>query len=127
MLTEIEQLIPRWREEASQLRERYSDERLARLSEIYAQELEAVLREYGDQALSLEAAAQESGYSIDHLGRLVRQGKLPNAGRSGAPRIRRNDLPKKASSGQEKGAKPEERGIMEGLFRDIVESKYGGN
>ncbi|MDE2782551.1 MAG: hypothetical protein OXK77_06320, partial [Gemmatimonadota bacterium] len=41
-------------------------------------------------------AARESGYSADHLGRLVRDGRIPNAGRPGAPRIARTDLPRKA-------------------------------
>ena len=44
----------------------------------------------------LVEAARESGYSADHLGRLVRDGKIPNAGRPGAPRIARRDLPRKA-------------------------------
>jgi hypothetical protein len=37
-----------------------------------------------------------SGYSADHLGELVREGKIPNAGRKNAPLIRRLDLPMKA-------------------------------
>lgn len=47
-------------------------------------------------SLSLAEAARRSGYSADHLGRLVRQGKIPNAGRPNAPRIRLSDLPRKA-------------------------------
>ena len=43
--------------------------------------------------MSLVDAAQVSGYSADHLGSLVRQGKLPNVGRKNAPRVRRTDLP----------------------------------
>ena len=35
----------------------------------------------------------ESCYSAAHLGRLVREGKVPNAGRPGTPRIARGDLP----------------------------------
>ncbi len=48
--------------------------------------------------LHLRDAARESGYSADHLGRLVREGKIPNVGRPHAPRIRRGDLPRKASA-----------------------------
>lgn len=50
-----------------------------------------------DEALSLRAAAAESGYSIDHLSRLIREGKLSNVGRTHAPRIRRGDLPRKTA------------------------------
>jgi len=52
----------------------------------------------GEAALSLVEAADESGYSADHLGRLVRAGAIPNAGRVNAPKIRRRDLPKKAGA-----------------------------
>jgi hypothetical protein len=44
------------------------------------------------EALSLTEAAERTGYSAQHLGRLVRQGRLPNAGRKNAPRIRLSDL-----------------------------------
>ena len=47
--------------------------------------------------LSLIAAAQESGYSPTHLGREVKAGRIPNAGRFNAPKILRRDLPKKPS------------------------------
>jgi hypothetical protein len=63
-------------------------------------ELLAELDRLGDDAanelLSLQRAAAESGYSADHLGRLLRDGKLANAGRVNSPRIRRGDLPIKA-------------------------------
>jgi len=45
--------------------------------------------------LTLAEAAIRSGYSEEHLGRLVRQGKIPNAGRRGAPRIPVGDLPRR--------------------------------
>lgn len=46
-----------------------------------------------DAVLTLKAAAEQSGYSVEHLARLVRQGRIPNAGRLSAPRIRAADLP----------------------------------
>jgi hypothetical protein len=49
----------------------------------------------GDEILSLAAASSVSGYSRDHLARLIRQGTIPNAGRPNAPRVRRRDLPRK--------------------------------
>lgn len=53
--------------------------------------------EFGDELLTLAVAAAESGYSVDHLQRLVAEGEIPNAGQKGKPRIRRADLPRKAT------------------------------
>ncbi len=44
------------------------------------------------KSLTLAQAAERTGYSAEHIGRLVRQGKLPNAGRKNAPRVRLRDL-----------------------------------
>jgi len=52
-----------------------------------------------DTPLNLQQAAEESGYSADHLGRLVKDGEIPNAGRTKAPRILRKDLPRKPGVG----------------------------
>ena len=43
-------------------------------------------------SVSLTQAAERTGYSAEHIGRLVRHGKLPNAGRKNAPRVRLGDL-----------------------------------
>lgn len=48
-----------------------------------------------EEILSLAEAAGETGYSANHLARLLREGRISNAGRPHAPRIRRSDLPKK--------------------------------
>lgn len=45
--------------------------------------------------LNLVDASRESGYSAAWLGRAVREGRIPNAGRENAPKILRKDLPKK--------------------------------
>lgn len=63
--------------------------------EFCANELEAALGEIDDELLNLQQAAAESGYSADHLGRLVKCGTIRNAGRLGSPRIARRDLPMK--------------------------------
>ncbi len=59
-------------------------------------ELDRLKDDTAHEPLTLQRAAVESGYSPDHLGRLLREGKLANAGRPNAPRIRRGDLPAKA-------------------------------
>ena len=91
----VEALPATWRTQAKALR-RYGGETPAVALESCAAELEATLRERDETTLSLTEAARESGYSADHLGRLVRDGKIPNAGRPGAPRIARSHLARKA-------------------------------
>ena len=91
----VEALPATWRTQAKALR-RYGGETPAVALESCAAELEATLRERDETTLSLTEAARESGYSADHLGRLVRDGKIPNTGRPGAPRIARRHLPRKA-------------------------------
>jgi len=68
---------------------------LARLWVIAASELAEHEREHWLEALTLTQAANESGYTPDHLGRLLSEGRLENAGERNSPRIRRGELPKK--------------------------------
>ena len=91
----VEGLPADWRRQAKALR-RYGGETPAVALDRCADDLEATLRERDETTLSLVEAARESGYSADHLGRLVRDGRIPNAGRPGAPRIARIHLPRKA-------------------------------
>ncbi len=57
--------------------------------------LRDIRRDAVDATLTLTEAARQSGYSRDHLGREVRAGRIPNAGRPNAPRIDRRNLPRK--------------------------------
>ena len=63
-----------------------------------AAQLEEAFRDDDEATLTLTDAARESGYSTDHLARLVREGKIPNAGRPSAPRIARRHLPRKTGT-----------------------------
>lgn len=87
-------LVSRWRDEASILRCRGAPTQ-ADVLEGCARELEQVLAEDWETPLTLRAAAAVSGYSPDHLGRLVKDGKLRNYGRPSAPKVRPGDLPRK--------------------------------
>ncbi len=84
-----------WREKATEFR-RFGAEDQAFTLEYCANDLDEAWRDWQQEPLTLEEAGEKSGYSADHLGRLVREGKIPNAGRSGAPRIARRDLPVKS-------------------------------
>ncbi len=56
-------------------------------------DLRAVIGSEENSLYTLKEAAVRCNLSRDHIGRLVSQGKIPNAGRKGAPRIRGADLP----------------------------------
>lgn len=87
-----------WRERAAELRRWAAAEGAARALEAAAAELETALRAADDEPLTLSEAARESGYSVRRLRELIAEGRLPNAGRRGAPRIRRGDLPRRATT-----------------------------
>lgn len=67
----------------------------ATLCDAILTDLETIRNTGGRELLSLREAATLSRYSVDHLARLIREGSIPNAGRKGAPRIRRQDLPRR--------------------------------
>lgn len=96
-MTPIEQLANRWREDAETL-ERYHDAALAAVCREHADALVAALRDAGDEALTLAEAAAESGFSRDRLRHLVADGSIANVGVKGSPRIRRADVPRKATA-----------------------------
>lgn len=87
-------LAARWRLKAEQL-ERFAPAAATAFRDA-ALDLESELRAVEDETLTLSEAAQSSGFSVDHLRHLVAAGAIANAGRKGAPRIRRADLPRRA-------------------------------
>jgi hypothetical protein len=87
-------LAARWRADA-ETHEQYGATQLAHVCRMHADALDAALRSEADDVLDLTTAAQLSGYSPDRLRHKVASGELPNAGKRGAPRIRRGDLPMK--------------------------------
>jgi hypothetical protein len=89
----ITALIERWQgrqQEWSRLHAQVDGAALA--GEVVA-DLQKIAESNGAEELTLTAASTLSGYSTDHLSRLLRDGAIPNAGRKGSPRIRRADLP----------------------------------
>jgi hypothetical protein len=120
------QLPQRWREQASQLRSLGADAQ-ARLLETVADQLAAAFLRAGDEPLGLQRAAQESGYSVDHLGRMLREGRIPNSGRKDKPLIRRGDLPLKGRKRKVDPCRLNPSGyVPDKLSRDIIHSKLGG-
>jgi len=67
----------------------------AKVIDEFLADLELVETSESEELVSLQRAASLSGYSAEHLARLVRIGRIPNAGRRNKPLIRRVDLPRK--------------------------------
>ena len=95
-MNHLEDLAGRWRTDAERFQSLGQDAP-ARMSQAHAEELESTLREWQMEALTLEAAATETGYSRSALERQIQRGDLTNAGSKGAPRVLRRDLPQKPS------------------------------
>lgn len=89
----LERTLAEIRSKAAELRNSFGDEERARAIEWAASLIERALQEQAEERLTLAEASLRSGYSRDHLARLIREGRLPNAGRPHAPRIRAADLP----------------------------------
>ena len=96
-LDPLRSLAAEWREDAALL-ERRGLEREAQMIESFASDLEQRLREWELQELTLEQVAVETGLKYDTVQRRVACGELANAGRKGAPLVRRCDLYGGASS-----------------------------
>ena len=95
-MKQIHSLADEFRAEAAVLRA-WGSIAAAEAAETAASRIDAVLREWETETLSVADAATESGYSIAHLRRLVHEGRLQNAGEGRRLKIRRSDLPRKAS------------------------------
>ena len=92
-----DEFVGKWKLEADKMRRRKVLVNGALLCDEILDDLQELLRSEQDRLLTLAQAAERSGYTVDHVGRLLRRGQLRNAGRKGSPRIRAGDLPSKPS------------------------------
>jgi hypothetical protein len=125
----LEQLLATWearRAEGARLKATVS-------LELIAADVVDALRELqasdAGELLTLDEASARSGYSADHLARLIRRGTIPNAGRPHAPRIRASDLPRKASPSRRdtrSGIMGDERAQIARSVRDQYRSHGNG-
>jgi hypothetical protein len=118
----IETLAKDWRSRAGKLRDWAAAEEVAHAWEAAARELEAVLAAEEQELLNLQQASQHSGYSPDHLGRLIREGKILNSGRVNAPRIRVGDLPRKPGETPSGAAAQHTKQAKEFIARALLNS-----
>jgi hypothetical protein len=96
-MNRVIELIAHWRETADTLASHGANQ-AAVTCMLHASELEAALRAHDEELLDLATAATESGYSADRLRHMIAEGTIANAGRKGAPRVRRSDLPRRKTS-----------------------------
>ncbi len=102
--------------EAAQLRHRGLSE-IADVLESVANDHEHILNTWNTEELTLRQAQQESGFSYSRL----QQMKDVHVGSSGAPRIRRCDLPYKS-----RRSGPRRAQGQRDLADEILASKLGG-
>ena len=123
--TELRNLAEKWRTEAKRFRQ-FEAHGQAAACEQLANELEAALAAWDVSPLTVTEASEHSGYSEDHLRRLVRRGQVPNAGRRNSPRILRKDLPRKPHSRDGSGSQ-DPLDSKEQIARSVADSKEGGS
>ncbi len=93
--------LTKWKDEADTMRRRGALVPGAALCDEILSDLEAVFASEENALLTLQEASARSGYSPDHLGKLLNSGRIPNAGRWHSPRIRAADLPRKPAAALE--------------------------
>jgi len=123
--TELRNLAEKWRTEAKRFRQ-FEAHGQAAACEQLANELEAALAAWDVSPLTVTEASEHSGYSEDHLRRLVRRGQVPNAGRRNSPRILRKDLPRKPHSRDGSGSQ-DPLDFKEQIARSVADSREGGS
>ncbi len=84
---------------AADAREYTADGRAAAIWEYAAEMVEESLRQTGLERLTLQQAALESGYTVDHLRRRIDEATIPNASVDGSKSILRMHLPRKPGHG----------------------------
>ncbi len=97
LVDRLRALVGAWRLRAEPFADHHCDA-VAAVYNRLASEVEAELRAWDSEALPIQDAAAESGYSAEHLRRLARGGKLLSERGEGAKshlRVRRASLPAK--------------------------------
>jgi hypothetical protein len=121
----LQAFVAKWSDEAESLRRLGAHVDGALLIDAILADLSVLDRAKATEALTLEEAARESGYTSDHLGKLLRVGAIPNAGRKNAPRILRRHLPRKPSALREQRITSQLAGATPGQIARIVVTSSG--
>jgi hypothetical protein len=89
----VGEMIARWEARRAELARLHAQVDGAAIADDVLRDLAAL--EAAEAPVSLVEAALRTGYTADHLSRLVRDGALANHGRKGAPRVKLSECPTK--------------------------------
>ena len=121
-------VLRKWRAEQERFERLGATANASALAGQILDEIDAALARDSEDLLPLGPAAKESGYSASHLGRLIREGRLPNLGKPHAPRVRRADLPRKPAALRSSGSPLHLLGVGPAqVARSIVTPEMGGS
>ena len=96
MMTPAGEIRDRWLARRDELRRLNASVDGAALCDEVLADLEKIVSDPAEKPVTIREAAKLSGYSEDHIGRLLREGKLDNVGRKHAPRVMPSALPRRA-------------------------------
>jgi hypothetical protein len=103
----IREALTAIRAKAAELRQSFGDDSRARALEWAAERMELALAHAESELISLAEASQRSGYSEEHLARLIRMGRIPDRRPPGSRRrlyLRASDLPRRPARAHTEGA-----------------------
>jgi len=121
----LDACIAKWTADAETLRRLGAHVDGAKLIAAMLADLQGLARSSDSEALTLVEASRECGYSPEHLGRLLREGTIPNSGRKHAPRILRRHLPYKPGALRREASTPQLVGATPGQIARAVVTSQG--
>jgi hypothetical protein len=92
----LEDLITKWEATRIECQKLHAMVDGAGLCELVIADLQTLEASLSSEVLTLRAASERSGYSAEHIGRMIREGTLANMGRKHAPRVLASQLPRRA-------------------------------
>ena len=95
----------------------------AKLAAEILAELEQLATADADELLTLTDAAREAQLHPDSIGRAIRQGRIANAGRPNAPRVRRGDLERLTRRRRGASQSPDPAPSLPAITRDAIAGK----
>jgi hypothetical protein len=87
------EILERWIARRDELERLHASVDGAKLCEDVVNDLEKLIVAREEATVTLTEAAEITGYSTDHLARLVKNGRIRNAGRKYRPLLMLRDLP----------------------------------